>query len=113
MTLAEERAAREEAEGAAERLRSELDGLRAAQARLCCFSCDGAMCGPVHYTLAKMLVSSFPWLSLKAAEVTDRGHVAFCAQETGQRSAQERLVQLQQQLERLSSRAVRCSCRLH
>ena len=33
--------------------------------------------------------------------------MAFRAQETGQRSAQERLVQLQQQLERLSSRAVR------
>ena len=33
VTLEEERAAREAAEGAAERVRAELDGLRAAQAR--------------------------------------------------------------------------------
>ena len=73
-TLAEERAAREEAEGAAERLRSELDGLRAAQARHC--SCDGIICGPVHQALAYMLVSTFSWLSLKADSVTDRAYVA-------------------------------------
>lgn len=65
-TLAEERAAREEAEGAAERLRSELDGLRAAQVRHCCCSCDGFMCRLVHHALDEMLVSTVPQLSLKA-----------------------------------------------
>lgn len=56
-TLAEERAAREAAESAAERLRSELDGLRAAQVRPRCACARSAHTRLLSSTVLRPCVS--------------------------------------------------------